>query len=186
MKLLKRIVGIVLVLLALFIMQTSKSNANDYTMPADTTQLTTTQVLQLELIQRLNTVVWSETISEAIVIWCMNHTENYMLCMKHTVGVANAESGMFKKTWMKNNAFGITERVCWKKGWEKISCRSQLKTYSSVEESVIDFIRHYEKNKWYNRITWQDWLNGKYCTAWCDGWIPAFNAGSAEFDLCLV
>lgn len=186
MRLLKRIIGLILLFILLCFIDESRSNANDYTMPEIVSEPSTAQVLQLDLIDRLSTVVWSETISEAIVIWCMNHSVDYLKCMRDTIGVANAESWIFKKTSSKNNAFGIMERVCGKKGWEKQSCRSQLKSYSSIEESVIDFIKLYEKNKWYKRITWQDWLNWKYCTAGCSNRIPAFNAGSAEFDLSLV
>jgi hypothetical protein len=35
----------------------------------------------------------------------MNHTEDYINCMRQTLGVAKAESGMFRKVSSKNNAF---------------------------------------------------------------------------------
>lgn len=128
------------------------------------------ELLKADLISKIRTVVWSYTISEAIVVWCMNHTEDYILCMKHTVGVANAESSIFKNVWRKNNAFWITNRQCiW------ADCFYTLKSYTSIEESIIDFIRHYERNNWYKRVTGQDRLRWKYCTSSCTNRVPAFN-----------
>lgn len=193
MKLLKRTIAIMLALIVLILWQ--QTNGEDYLAEPlrdvvidepwdvkDVVVLTEEELLQQELIAKLSTVVWSDTISEAIVVWCMNHAEDYMLCMKHTFGVANAESSLFKNVWSKRNAFGITERKCRKLNWTDSACRYGLKKYSSVEESIIDFIKHYERNKWYSRTRGQDRLNGKYCTSQCSNRIPAFNSWMKKFE----
>ena len=158
MKLLKRAIAVMLVLIVLILYQ--HANSEDYLAvpvgnvvidePWDVQEivvLTEEELLQQELIAKINAVVWSDTISEAIVVWCMNHADDYMLCMKHVFGVANEESSLFKRVGKKNNAFGITKRQCRKLNWTDSACRYGLKQYSSVEESIIDFIKHYEKNK---------------------------------------
>ena len=193
MKLLKRTIAIMLALIALMLFQ--HVNSEDYLAvqerdvvidePWDVQEivvLTEEELLQQELIAKLSAVVWSDTISEAIVVWCMNHAEDYMLCMKHTFGVANAESSLFKNVWSKHNAFGITEKKCRNLNAMDTACRYGLKSYSSIEESVIDFIKHYERNKWYSRTRGQDRLNGKYCTSQCSNRIPAFNSWMKKFE----
>jgi hypothetical protein len=185
MKLLKRVIWIILLVIFLWWLW-ARSNAEDKLEIVDGQELSTRQVLQLDLINRLNAVVWSETIAEAIVVGCMNHTEDYIKCMKQTLGVANAESGLFKKVSSKNNAFWFMERVCGTQARNPYWCTTKLKAYSSVEESVIDFIKKYDKNKWYKRDSGQAWLNWRYCTSQCDNRIPAYNDWMAEFDLSLI
>lgn len=193
MKLLKRTIAVMLALICLILFQ--HANSEDYLAVhegdvvideplyvQDIVVLTEEELLQQELIAKLSAVVWSDTISETIVVWCMNHTEDYMLCMKHTFGVANAESSLFKKVWTKNNAFGITEKTCRNLNAMDTACRYGLKSYSSIEESVIDFIKHYENNKWYSRTRGQDRLNWKYCTSQCSNRIPAFNSWMKKFE----
>jgi len=185
MKLLKRVIWIILLVIFLWWLW-ARSNAEDKLEIVDGQQLSTKQVLQLDLINRLNAVVWSETIAEAIVVGCMNHTEDYIKCMRQTLGVANAESWIFKKVSSKNNAFWFMEKVCGTQAWNPYWCTTRLKAYSSVEESVIDFIKKYDKNKWYKRDSGQAWLNWRYCTSQCDNRIPAYNDWMAEFDLSLI
>ena len=94
MKLLKRTIAVMLVLIVLILYQ--HANSEDYLAvpvravvidePWDVQEivvLTEEELLQQELIAKINAVVWSDTISEAIVVWCMNHADDYMLCMKH-------------------------------------------------------------------------------------------------------
>ena len=185
MKLLKRVIWLILLVIILWRLW-ARSNAEDKLVIEEGQVLSTKQVLQLDLINRLNAIVWSETIAEAIVVGCMNHTEDYIKCMRQTLGVANAESGMFKKVSSKNNAFGFMERACGTQRWSPYQCSTRLKAYSSVEESVIDFIKKYEKNKWYKRDSGQAWLDGRYCTSQCSNRIPAYNDWMAEFDLSLI
>jgi len=193
MKLLKRTIAIMLALIVLILCQ--QTNGEDYlAVPVrnvvidepwdveDVVVLTEEELLQQELIAKLSAVVWSDTISEAIVVWCMNHAEDYMLCMKHTFGVANAESSLFKNVWSKLNAFGITEKKCRNLNAMDTACRYGLKKYSSIEESVIDFIKHYEKNKWYSRTKGQDRIRGKYCISACTNRVPAFNSWMKKFE----
>lgn len=193
MKLLKRTIAVMLALIVLMLFQ--HANSEDYLAvpernvvidePWDVQEivvLTEEELLQQDLIAKINTVVWSDTISEAIVVWCMNHSDDYMLCMKHVFWVANAESTLFTNVWKKNNAFGITERQCRNLNAMDTACRYGLKKYTSVEESVIDFIKHYEKNKWYSRTRGQDRLNGNYCTSQCSNRIPAFNSWMKKFE----
>lgn len=185
MSLLKRILWLLLFFAILWWFG-ARSDASYSLSPEDRSNLSVTEAFQLEIVNKINAVVWSETIAEAIVVGCMNHTENYIKCMRHTFGVANAESSLFKNVSSKNNAFWIMEKVCGKKPWWEYSCSYKVKSYSSVEESVIDFIKKYEKNKWYNRDSGQAWLNGKYCTSQCSNRIPAYNDWMAEFDLSLI
>lgn len=193
MKLLKRTIAVMLVLILWLLYQHANSEET-LAMPEgnvvidepwdvqEIVVLTEEELLQQELIAKISTVVWSDTISEAIVVWCMHHADDYMLCMKHVFGVANAESSLFKNIWKKNNAFGITKRQCRKLNWTDSACRYGLKQYSSVEESIIDFVKHYERNKWYSRTRGQDRLNGKYCTSQCSNRIPAFNSWMKKFE----
>lgn len=193
MRLLKRAIAVMLALIALILFQHANSEdlfldtkgeavTDEPLYVQEIVIMTEEELLQQDLIAKISAVVWSDTISEAIVVWCMNHVDDYMLCMKHTFGVANAESSLFKNVWKKNNAFGITQKQCRNLNTIDTACRYGLKAYSSIEESIIDFIKHYEKNKWYSRTKGQDRIRGKYCTSACTNRIPAFNSWVKKFE----
>lgn len=193
MKLLKRTIAVMLALIALILFQ--QANSEDLFLDTwgeavmdeplyvqEVVILTEEELLQQDLISKISSVVWSDTISEAIVVGCMNHADDYKLCMKNVFWVANAESSLFKSTWKKNNAFWIMEKTCWNISPADRACRYKPKQYSSVEESIIDFIKHYEKNKRYTRKKGQDRLNWKYCTSSCQNRVPAYNSWVKKFE----
>lgn len=64
------------------------------------------ELLQLEkdaLIEKVDSLIENESVSEAIVSACMKHTDDYKLCIKNVIGVSNAESGMFGKGMSPTN-----------------------------------------------------------------------------------
>jgi len=131
---------------------------------------------RLLLVDKVNSALGSYTLAEAVVDWCMNHSDNYYTCMRHVFGVANAESWLFRDLSSANNWFGIMEK-CW-----NTYC---VKRFSSAEEWVIYFIKLYEKNKRYKRTKGSDWI-GTYCTSACTNWTQAFNEWMAKLDLSLI
>lgn len=103
------------------------------------------------------------TLAEAIVIWCQNHSEDYSLCVKNVFWVASAESSLFKNVSSSNNAFW------WMYNWK-------LRKFSSIEEWIVQRIKLYEKNNRQVRgLSWQRWLNWKYCTSECTYWVTNYN-----------
>lgn len=103
------------------------------------------------------------TLAEAIVIWCQNHSEDYSLCVKNVFWIATAESSLFKNVSSSNNAFW------WMYKWK-------LKTFSSIEEWVVQRIKLYEKNNRQVRgLSWQRWLNANYCASDCTYWVSNYN-----------
>lgn len=183
MRLLKRSIAIMIMLILLILIQHVDGEPDMHPLPAvvDEPQKTEEELLQEWIMDSINTVVWSYTISEAIVKWCRD-LDDRMLCMKHVFWVATAESSLFKNVWKKNNAFWITHRKCNKLNWTDRACRYWIKQYWSVEESIYDFIDHYKRNKRYKRTRWQNWISGKYCTSQCSNRIPAFNSWMKKFE----
>lgn len=123
------------------------------------------------LIEKVDSLVEDESISEAIVTACMKHQEDYKLCIKNLIGVSNAESGIFKKGMKpSNNGFGRMYQ--WKK-----------RKFSSVEDSVYKRVQMYTKNHRENRTTWADWLKWKYCTSECSYWIKNYDYAIKKLSL---
>lgn len=60
---------------------------------------------RLYLLEQVESVVGNLSISTAIVDGCMNHTEDWYLCINNLMWVANAESSLFKRVSKSNNPF---------------------------------------------------------------------------------
>lgn len=102
------------------------------------------------------------TLAEAIVIWCMNHSEDLNLCIEQVFWVANAESSLFKNVSSSNNWFW------WMQNWT-------LKRFSSVEEWIVQWIRLREKNGWSVRVSGEQRMKWHYCVSGCSYWITNYN-----------
>lgn len=120
--------------------------------------------------EKLNTLIGDYNISYAIIHECSTQLDDYKLCVKNLLGVANAESSMFKK-WMEpsNNWFG------WMYKWKK-------RKFSSVEESIKEWVAMYVRNNWGKRVTWDARLKGNYCTSSCSNWVKAYNSAAKKIE----
>lgn len=128
------------------------------------TVIYTWEMTKQSLVDITNSLIGDQNISEAIVNECTTQTADYKLCIKNVLGVANAESSMFKK-WMNpsNNWFG----------W---MYKGKKRRFQSVEESIKERVALYVKNGWANRKTWADWLKGNYCSSECKYWKKNYNS----------
>lgn len=123
------------------------------------------------LIDKVNWLVNNSSISEAIVTACMKHTEDYKLCIKNIIWVSNAESSIFKAgMYPSNNWFG------WMYQWRK-------KKFSSVEESIYQWVAMYVKNGWEVRKTGQSWITWRYCASQCTNWVSNYNSAVNKLSL---
>lgn len=121
------------------------------------------------LLEKVNSLIDSTSISEAIVVWCMNHSTDHNLCINNVVGVATAESWLFKQGMKpSNNWFGWLTKT--ENGYKK-------KRFTSIEEGIIQWIKMYERLWWENRDTWEKRLSWKYCTSECTYRIKNYNSG---------
>ena len=120
------------------------------------------------LAEQVDKLVGNYDISYTIVHECTSKVENYKKCIQDVVGVANAESTIFKKgMYPSNNGFWLMQKT--KDGYKKMR-------FSSVEESIEYRVNLYvKKNRW-KRATWQDWLNWKYCTSACEWRIRNYSS----------
>ena len=123
-----------------------------------------------EIAEKLNSLIGDYNISYAIIHECSTQTDDYKLCVKNVLGVANAESSMFK-AGMKpsNNWFGRLYK--WKK-----------RKFSSVEESIKQWVAMYVRNNWGKRVTWEARLKGNYCTSSCSWWVKAYNSAARKIE----
>ena len=123
-----------------------------------------------EIAEKLTSLIGDYNISYAIIHECSTQVDDYKLCVINLLGVANAESSMFKN-WMKpsNNWFG------WMYKWKK-------RKFSSVEESIKEWVAMYVRNNWGKRVTWKDRLAWKYCTSSCSNWVSAYNSAVRKIE----
>lgn len=176
-KRLKLLIAVIILLIA-FVFWYNQWHSEDFITemqalsPISTGQIDE-EVLSLEskkerLAQQVDKLVGDYDISIAIVHECTSKVENYKKCIQDVVGVANAESTIFKKgMYPSNNWFWLMQRT--KDGYKKMR-------FSSVEESIEYRVNLYvKKNRW-KRATWQDWLNWKYCTSACEWWIRNYSS----------
>lgn len=133
-------------------------------------EIYTREDTEKKIAEKLNSLIGDYNISYAIIHECSTQTDDYKLCVKNILGVANAESSMFKN-WMKpsNNGFGRMYK--WKK-----------RKFSSVEESIKQWVAMYVRNNWGKRVTWDDWLKWKYCTSSCSNWVKAYNSAAKKIE----
>lgn len=131
----------------------------------------TREMTEQKLVEQVNSLIENESISYAIVHECATQTDDYKQCIKNVIWVSNAESGMFKKAmYPSNNWFG------WMQNWKK-------KKFSSVEESIKQWVAMYVKNGWAKRVTWKDWLKGNYCTSECKYRIRNYDSAIKKLEL---
>ena len=123
-----------------------------------------------EIAEKLNSLIGDYNISYAIIHECSTQTSDYKLCVKNVLGIANAESSMFKAGMKSsNNWFG------WMYKWKK-------RKFSSVEESIKEWVAMYVRNNWGKRVTWKDRLAWKYCTSSCSNWVSAYNSAVRKIE----
>ena len=111
------------------------------------------------LAEQVNELVGNYDISYTIVHECSLKVKNYKKCIQDVVGVANAESSIFKKgMYPSNNGFWLMQKTA--VGYRK-------RKFSSVEESIKYRVNLYVEKWREKRTTGQDWLNWHYCTSEC-------------------
>ena len=117
-----------------------------------------------KLAEQVDVLIGDYNISYTIVNECTTQvTNNYKKCIQDVVGVANAESTMFKRgMYPSNNWFGLMQRT--KNGYKK-------RQFSSVEESIKYRVNLYVEKNREKRTTGQAWIDWRYCTSWCSWWI---------------
>ena len=108
----------------------------------------------------------SYEIAEHITREGYTNTDNPKQFIKNIVGVSQAESSIFKHC-SKNNCFGVMMRLS---DWSYT-----LRSYTTIQESISAWRELYVRNNWWARLTWQDWLNGNYCTSACSYRIQNYN-----------
>lgn len=127
------------------------------------------------LTNKVNDLIGDYAIAEVIVDECTSKVEDYKKCISDVIGVSNAESSMFKKgMYPSNNGFWLMQKT--KSGYIK-------RKFSSVEEGIKYRVNLYAEKGRYKRMTGQDWLNWKYCTSECSGWVKAYNSAIKKLDL---
>lgn len=164
---------LLLIVLAVIVLSWFNSNTvagdEDFTeIVTETTETTDTVVDETEqeklfLIEKVDTLVGNESVSTAIVEACMKHTEDYRLCIKNVIWVSNAESWMFKASMKPSNNW-----FWWMEWWKK-------KRFSSVEDSIYQWVKMYKRLWWDNRTTWESRLKWKYCASECTNWVYIYN-----------
>jgi len=131
----------------------------------------TREMTEQKLVEKVNSLVGNESISYAIVHECATQTDNYKQCIKNVIWVSNAESGMFKQAMYPSNNW-----FWWMYNWKK-------KKFSSVEESIKEWVAMYVRNGRETRVTWNDWLRGKYCASECSHWVKNYNSAIKKLEL---
>lgn len=128
------------------------------------------EATERELADKLNSLVGDYNISYTIVHECSEQAADYQLCIKNVLWVANAESSMFKN-WMKptNNWF-------W---W---LYKGKKKRFSSVQDSIKQWVAMYVRNGWSKRTTGQSRIDNKYCTSSCSNRVSAYNSAVQKID----
>ena len=135
----------------------------------------TREQTEARIVAEVNKKIGNESISQTVVHECVTKTDDYKLCIKNLLGVANAESSLFKKgMYPSNNWFGLMQKTS--KGYIK-------RKFSSVEEWIRYWVDLYVKKWRGKRKTWADWLNWNYCTSSCSGRTRAYNAASKWLEL---
>lgn len=126
------------------------------------------EATEKRLAEQVDKLVGNYDISYTIVHECTSKVENYKKCIQDVVGVANAESTIFKKgMYPSNNGFWLMQKT--KNGYIK-------RKFSSVEESIKYRVDLYANKKWWKRETGQDWINWRYCTSSCSWWIRNYSS----------
>lgn len=131
----------------------------------------TREMTEKRLAEKVNSLVGNESISYAIVHECATQTDDYMQCIKNIIWVSNAESGIFKQAMYPSNNW-----FWWMQNWKK-------KKFSSVEESIKEWVAMYVRNGREKRVTWKDWLRGNYCASECSHWVKNYNSAIKKLEL---
>ena len=127
------------------------------------------------LAEQVNELVGNYDISYTIVHECSLKVKNYKKCIQDVVGVANAESTIFKKgMYPSNNGFWLMQRTI--NGYRKMR-------FSSVEESIKYRVNLYVEKWREKRTTGQDWLNWNYCTSECKGRVKNYTSAIKKLSL---
>lgn len=120
------------------------------------------QIWRDMIVEKVDNLLGDYISSEIIVDNCMEKTDNYILCIKNVVGVANAETSLFKNIWKSNNGFWLMKN-------------GRVQKFDSKYDSITYWIDLYSRN-WTNRNSWADWLRGNYCASECTYRIAAYDS----------
>ena len=135
----------------------------------------TEQGEKIELIWKVNSLVKNDSVSEAIVSACMKHTEDYKLCIKNIIWIANSESTLFTKGMNpSNNWFGLMQKT--NQGYRK-------RKFTSIEDSIYYFVNLYESKWREKRTTAEDRMRWKYCTSQCTYRVKNYNSAVTKLAL---
>lgn len=99
--------------------------------------------------RKINSVVNNTWITDSI-FWSCSIARSQKHCINLLLGISKAESSIFKRCY-NYNCFWI------KPAWT-------IKSYSSYDESIKDWVRRYNKY-WYRNNNAQDMLNSNYCVS---------------------
>lgn len=162
----KRLKIIVALLLLILVLMFNVDNAYDETPIVPEVveeEPSLEQIWRDMIVEKVDNLLGDYISSEIIVDNCMEKTENYILCIKNVVGVANAESSLFKRMNKKNNPFWLM------KGW-------RLQKFDSKYDAIEYRIDLYQEKWWYKRTSWAAWLEWNYCASECSYRISNYNA----------
>lgn len=135
----------------------------------------TWEMTEQRLAEQVDKLVGNYDISYTIVSECASKVEDYKKCIQDVVGVANAESTIFKKgMFPSNNGFWLMQKV-WN-GYIK-------KKFSSVEEGIKYRVNLYSEKWWYKRTTSQARLDWNYCTSECSWRKKAYSSAIKKLEL---
>ena len=165
----KRIKIILLILFISVLMLWNRDDAYEEE-SIEVEQESITWAIEDGLIEKLDNLLGDYITSEIIVDNCFSKVEDYTWCIKNVIGVANAESSLFKKVSRTNNPFGLM------KG-------GRLQKFASKYDAIIYRIDLYQSNWWYKRTTWADWLRWNYCASDCTYWVNNYNDWIAKLGL---
>ena len=167
----------IMVILLVFILWYSKGQAGEehYLEPIQVTPPLDEPTEEEILIQKVNGLVGNESISMTIVKECMSQTEDYKLCIQNVVGIASAESSIFKKgMYPSNNWFWLMQRT---KNWYK------KRRFNSVEESIKLRIEMYVRNGWAKRTNGAKRGSSNYCASECTYRVRNYNSAVSKLGL---
>ena len=131
------------------------------------------EIKRLNILEQVESVVWNLSISTAIVDGCMNTTEDWYLCINNLMGVANAESSLFKRVSNSNNPFWLMRQ------WT-------LMRFNTIEDSIYYWIQLYQKNQRFKRTDWASRLRWNYCASQCTYRVGNYNYAIAKLSLTRV
>lgn len=149
----KRIRVIIVILLFILLMMFNRDNAHDEVIiTLEEPKYSLETQWRDMIVWKVDNLLGDYIASEIIVDNCMATQENYILCIKNVVWVANAESTLFKRVSKSNNPFWLMKN-------------GKLQKFDSIYDAIEYRITLYTTNNWHTRTSWADWIAWKYCAS---------------------